>query len=430
MTGIVFLDGDFKPVSAPVDNFTSLIWSSRYYQHGSASAVLPIGKYSAIKGAAYIYNPDNSGCAVVDKVHLSVSDDAAALSGKTLESWFDRRTVRVETKMTGSLETAVRTLVTVNAITPPRAVPHLVLGDIAGYTETIDTSIEAGTKLSDALYTALKPFGMSYSIMLDYEAGEIIFTVVKGLNRRQSQNVNPWAIFSTGFENLRNAEYERLSDDYANYAYVAADDSEYGTVVIAVNESTGADRREIYVPVHATSKREDGTTMSLDEYKNLLASIGVEALAENAIIENANGDIDVTGSLKYGTHYGLGDWCDIIVAEHGLSWDAQITTVDEVYEGGSKRVIPSFGEEAISLKKYISKAAKSSANVTGATSVQYENLDALSTYVKLRDKSGAWIRDSGGNRLFTANEIIGAGVYRSAYSAAEIDRFVEKVLGA
>lgn len=431
MTGLVFLTAALQPASAPIDSLDSLVWLTRYYTPGSFSAKLPASKYINIKNAVYVYNPDNGGCAVFDRKVLTITGDTAEIGGSSLEALLNMRTVLTETKLAGNIETVCRALVTTNALTGARVIPNLALGTAAGHTETVDTVVEAGVRLSDALYAVLRPFGMSYTITLDYTAGTFNFEIVKGLDRTQSQSVNSWAIFSTDFENIKNASYEKIEADYANYAYVTAEDATHGIVVIGVNESTGPDRREIYISSNATSVKADESVMTLNEYKNLLASVGYEALAKNAVTENANGDIDTAGSLEYGVNYSLGDWCDIIVAEHGLSWEAQITALDEVYEKGSKRIIPAFGEELISnLKDFIKKEIKNEPYVSSATSLQYEDLEVLSEYIKLRDANNKVVYDSAGNRVCVENSILGAGVYKSAYKAVQMDNFITTVTGA
>lgn len=358
MTGVIFLDANFAPVSAPVDNFTSLVWSSRYYQHGSFSLTLPASKYAAVKSAVYVYNPDNGGCAILSRIKLLSQNGTVTLGGYLLEALFDKRRVTADTKLNGTLETVIRALVTANAITSPRTVDSLTLGTAIGYTDTTDSAIEAGTKLSDALYTTLKPFGMSYSITLDYAAGTLVFNLVKGLDRTQAQTVNPWATFSTSFENLQNYEYTHNDDDYANFAYVIANDAVLGAVTVEVDQSGTEERRETTVQTSVTSKKSDDTDMTLAEYQAVLASIGAEALYDSKAIDDVTGNIDTAGSLVYHINYNLGDWCDVSAVDAGLSWVTQVTAVDEVYEGGSVRIVPSFGESIENLRGIIRKEIK------------------------------------------------------------------------
>lgn len=358
MTGIVFLDSDFKPMSAPVDNFTSLIWSSKYYQHGSFSLTLPIERYKHIKSAAYVYNPDNGGCAIFSRLNLTSEKGTVTPSGFLLEALLDRRTITTETKLTGDLETAVRALVTACAITAPRAIARLALDTAVGFTDTVDTSIEIGTRLSDALYAILKPFGMSYTITLNYATGTLLFSLVKGLDRTEAQSTNSRAVFSTDFENLQGIEYLHNEDDFANFAYVTGIDSTLGTVTVEVDQSGTSERREMFVNANVSSKKSDDTDMTLAEYQALLASVGAEALANNKAVDDVSGDIDTNGSLKYRTNYNLGDLCDVIAPEQNLSWVAQITGVDEVYEGGGKRIIPAFGDSATDIVGLIKREAK------------------------------------------------------------------------
>ncbi|MHB1153569.1 MAG: siphovirus ReqiPepy6 Gp37-like family protein [Eubacteriales bacterium] len=356
---LIFLDENFNKVSSPIEKFKSLIWSRRYYKHGSFSLILPVSLFRTVKNASYLYNVENGGCAEITGISLSKKLKTVTLTGNLLEALFDRRYALVDTKLVGTnvLETLLRSFITTNAITGARAIPYLSLGTAAGYTISANTAVKQGTKVSDALYDVLKPLYMSYSINLNYSTGLLSANIIRGKDRRQSQSVNSWATFSSSFENLLNYSYERSYIGYANYAYVLANDATHGRVLREVDQTSGAVRREMFI-ISNVSSLVGGTQLSLDAYQSLLSTIGTEALAESRMTETVSGDIDTQGNLKYREHYDLGDWCDIAVPELGLSWEAQITTVDEVYEKDAKRVIPGFGDESLNMKQYIKKEIK------------------------------------------------------------------------
>lgn len=355
---LIFLDASFNPISAPADDYTSCVWTPAYYQHGTFSAELPVSRWGTARIAAYLYNAETGDCGIINSRQVSTPAGYVTIGGYTLEALLDRRVLFANTKLSGNVETAVREFVTSNALSAPRTVQGLNMGDLRGFSEILDTEAQAGERLSDALYAALKPFGMSYAITLDYLNGIAYFTLRKGLDRTQGQTTNTWATFSRSFENLQGCDYSYDDAEYTNFAIVTAEDDTYGVVTVEVDQTGSGERREIFISSSASSKRDDDTTMTKAQFQAMLASIGAEALAENAPAERVAGTVG-EGRLVYGTHYNVGDLCDVMADDIGLSWEARITSADIVYEGGAKRIVPYFGEdEVLNIKKIIAREVK------------------------------------------------------------------------
>ena len=160
----------------------------------------------------------------------------------------------------GNLETKIRALVKKYAIDDStQKVPKLQLGELQGYTESIDTQI-TGEELSVALYSLLNPYGMSWELKYDFENDVIYFNILKGKDRTQDQTENTWATFSTSRENIRSTEYLYDDSDYKNYAYVAGEGEGNNRTVVEVDESHGEKIRALYVDARDLQKAEDDTT--------------------------------------------------------------------------------------------------------------------------------------------------------------------------
>jgi hypothetical protein len=110
--------------------------------------------------------------------------------------------------------------------------------------------------------------------------------------------------------------------------------------------TNGLGRRELYV------EADDG--LSADQ----MAQAGMEALAEYSRVETIGGEVQSSANLVYGESYGLGDLCNLEDASLGISGIARLTQMTTVVENGVIRRIPSFGEQFLSLRQYIARAAK------------------------------------------------------------------------
>lgn len=341
---LIFLGEDFQPVSAPIDKYYSLEWNERYYGSGDFTLHLSTEYLPTVLMAAYIYNNDADEAMLIERVEANDSDRRTLeIGGSSLKGLFKMRVMDKAGTYSGKVEESARQAVTTYAMTGGRAFPLLKLGTLAGYTDTANISNKRGITLYDWLEETLKPFEMSWDLRYDYEANELYFIVYRGLDRTQEQDENTWAIFSTSFENLSLFTYTRNDIDWRNYAIVS---NRTGTASVEVDMTDGRVRRELYI--------EADDELSADQ----MAQAGKEALAEYARVETIGGEVQGGANLVYGESYGLGDLCNLEDASLGISGVARLTQMTTVVENGVIRRIPSFGEQYLSLRQYIARAAK------------------------------------------------------------------------
>ena len=220
---LLFLDIAFTVISPPVDDYRSCVFTPCYYTAGTFSAVLGCDKYIYVKNAAYIYNDETGETGIIESVEYT---DSLAVSGRFLEALFDNRVINNKLNLSGSIDDVVRTLVTRYALTAPRTIFGLSLGETTGFTNNIEVQPEPGETLSGAIRSILTPAEISYACDFDYLNNSIKFRLYKGLDRTQAQTENTWAVFSTDYENLIGSAYKKNRNDYRKYAYVVAEDDE------------------------------------------------------------------------------------------------------------------------------------------------------------------------------------------------------------
>lgn len=355
---LVFKDSNFRNITNPIDDYKSFTWRESWYSAGDFQLHLHPYRFAQVRDAEYLYNQDTDECAIVTNVNYTNEANGKKLqvSGVALESKLNQRTIDIEVVLNGNIEDIVYDIVTQFAMTGDRAIPKLTLAPKKGFSEVYEGTAAEGTQLGTFLYDALKPFEMSYKITYinDTSGGDdiLVFSVEKGLDRTQSQDINTWAIFTTNFENLKNVSYTKIKTDRKNYVYAVGEYDE-SRIVEIVDNTNGGERFELYI--NPTISDEDGDISTLEEYRAVLKQKAVEALEKYNIIENVRGDIDPTGSLKYGVNYNLGDWCDIVVPEINFTWSAQLTGVDHVYESAGYRIVPQFGERTLNTREIIQR---------------------------------------------------------------------------
>lgn len=362
---IMILDENFETLGV-VGVFNSLIWTRRYYEAGAFELHFPASYFNLIQQGKYLFRNDRKELGVIRNPEYEQSDKGqrtAYCKGYFAESLLDNRIIPVTYNKTGTPEDISRDLINKNFINPSdsgRKFPHVVLGKAKG----IGTSVSfqsTGDTMGEKMYSIEQTQEMSHRLAYDYKANTLTFEVWKGLDRRDTQDINSWAVFSDSFYNVKNVTYERNDADFRNYAYVAGEGEGTARTVVEVDGRTdlSEERREIYVDardLRSTYTDDAGTehTYSVSEYKSLLYQRGLEKLSEYSIIETVNSDVDAGANLVYMTDFDLGDLCTYQNKEMGIECAKRITEIQEVYEGSKQTLNVTFGtDSSTSITKLI-----------------------------------------------------------------------------
>lgn len=354
---ITFYDSQFGAISSPIDTFESLIWTERWYEPGSFRLALPASHFLQANDAAFVYNRDVQNYMIIDEIEVDSDAKIMTITGSSLESLFDWRVMYNPTYYTAHVEDTARAYVTIfatNSVMPTLAFVNtpITLAAAKNYTESANIQTKAGILLSDAIRYIYKPLGWTYTLKRGAGAG-LIFNTVKGLDRSGIQTTNQRAMFFSSKGDIENVVYTKNKKDYHNYVFMRttwnydkSTETANGTRSREYNGAlSGEERRFIYLTGEA-----DYTTIQMD-------SLCKTELLKYPVSENITGEISPNCSLVYGTDYALGDWCDVVINETRLAYNAQITAVDRVYEKGNKKIIPVFGEEKLNPRRFIKREA-------------------------------------------------------------------------
>lgn len=216
--------------------------------------------------------------------------------------------------------------------------------------------------------------GLGWHVDIDVQAKQFVFTVAEGRDLTVNQSALPPAIFSPEFGTLRQLGYTESDINYRNTSIVAGQGEGTDRRVIETGESSGYDRYELFVDARDVSEETDAETPQPRPVADIEADLrnrGQQKLAEYESEVYLEGQIATPvkrydtkastsfptqfqpmetytrklrrGSLVYEVDYDLGDIVTLQNKEWGVTVDARITEMKEIYEAGNYRIEASFG---------------------------------------------------------------------------------------
>lgn len=337
-TQVLTLDKDFQLVSylSPI----SLQWIRRYYDF--SEFMLTINAYEYRNTMQYVFRDDRRQLMIIQKIEYfdNVAEgQVIQLSGYSFEFVLNDRVVYPRVKKTMKIEEFAFWLFDNFKTEYP-----IVKGAIKGGSASI-TMQESNEELGSKLFDMLETQEMSWKIDFDMITNKLTFEVWQGLDRTQSQNKNPFVVFSSGFENIHDIIVNIDKSNFKNYAIVVGNGSyeDGNQIAIAIDRvQPGEIMHQLYVD--ATADNFDAESQTLDQFVQSLVQKGLEALDEHKFINELEFSAD-NNSFYYLKDYDLGDKCDIIIDEIGQSYETRIIEVYETIEQGVMSVELTFGEK-------------------------------------------------------------------------------------
>lgn len=351
---LIVLDKNFETLGS-IPLFRTLIWVRRYEKLGYFELYTSREYFDLMNSGEYLYRNDADELGVIDEVNYSQDENGsreAYAKGNFAEALLADLVIERMVTLNGNIEIVMRNLVTRTAISPSdndRVISHLRLGAITGIEGTLNTQT-TGDNLSEKLYEIGNTQEISHRIRFDYLTNDLIFEVWKGKDRRDSQDVNSWAVFSNSFRNIKNVVYNRNSANYKNFAYVAGEGEGAERVFVEVDVRVDRleKRRELFVDARdLRSEDGSGNKLTSEQYHQLLIQRGKEKLAEYRKVETVNSGIDPNANLVYKKDFDLGDYCTYVNTEINIATDQRITEAMETYEGSSTCLDIIFGTDEV-----------------------------------------------------------------------------------
>ncbi len=206
--------------------------------------------------------------------------------------------------------------------------------------------------LADELIEISKASGLGWDVILDFQQKKWIFDVYEGRNLTVNQTENPPVIFSPQFESLKQLSFVESDYNYKNFGYIAGQGEGADRRVVTVGETEGLSRIETFIDSRDISEQ-DENQQALPEAEIIakLQQRGQQKLSEFAEEFFLEGQVLTNSPFVYEKDYDLGDIVTIQNREWGVTRDARITEIKEIYEPRGFQIEATFGESRPTLVK-------------------------------------------------------------------------------
>lgn len=329
-----------------IDNFSSVIVTSRYYEAGDFEIYLKASSKNLELLQPDHYIKYNDFVGIIETINITTDLEQGnylTAGGRDLKSILDRRIVWQQTNLYTTAEAGIRSLINDNVISPAisdRAIKNFILSDAKGYTDPINLQV-TGDTLYETIINICKAYNYGWQITLN-DSNQFVFELYKGTDRSYGQSSNNYVVFSPEFENISSTNYTKDKQGLRNVALIAGEGEGLDRITQTTGSASGLNRRELYVDARDISqnKGNDGEITDAD-YKKLLLERGGEQLAERMATESFEGDVNTNYVYNLNDDYYLGD---IVTAvnEYGIAADTRIIEIIQNESNTGYSVIPTF----------------------------------------------------------------------------------------
>lgn len=252
-----------------VDVFYSFIWSDRYLGYGDFELVVPATtKYlDLIQQDYYLSINESEHVMIVEEIAIESDADNGnelKITGRSLESILERRIIWGQKSLSGSFQSAIKSLLVDSLISPK--IPERRIDNFK-FQETDDERITEltveGQYTGDVLYDVVKSLcakeNVGFKVVLDAKYN-FVFSLYAGIDRSYEQTDNDYVAFSSKFENLLSSNYIKSKKLVKNVSLVAGEGEGATRKTLAVGEASGMDRREMFTDANDISSKVSDTS--------------------------------------------------------------------------------------------------------------------------------------------------------------------------
>lgn len=349
-----------------IDDFQSLSWTAQYHGVGGFTLGVPLTGEMLLftRVGNVIVKGDEAGC--ITRTSYSVNQagvEVITACGVSLLNYLSKRIIWDTLHYSGAAEGLIRKMVGDNAIScvEKRVIPHLVLGDACGASETVSMQLSYDNLL-EAVIGICDTYMLGMRMDLNILEKEITFCLYQGTDRSLLQNDTAPCVFSRLFENVSRQTYSYDTADCKNTGLVAGEgDGELRKKVLIEGDESGLNRAEVFIDARDLSsvKYENGRPAAIteQEYTELLRNRGEAKLAQFTAAESVDCDVSSTAAV-YKKDYFLGDIVTVLDPKWDMAVNVRVTEVTETYENGIAAIQPVFGNQQLNLIEKIKREVK------------------------------------------------------------------------
>ena len=338
-----------------IDNYESMFFNRSW--HGIGAIELRINRYkkyadTLLKNNLILIGNDLNKVFIIKHREIELDEN-----GKITENWLvkgyalksivaQRITMPpVHTaydNKSGSAETVMKHYVNTNLVNPVdgrRKIPQLVIAPDMQRGSNISYSSRF-KNLAEEMSIISLDSGLGWDVTLDIDNKLWVFDVLQGRNLIASQSTLPPVIFSPQFESLKSLQYVQSELNYKNVAIVAGQGEGIERRVIEVGNYSAINRHEVFIDARDVAEVDDNEQpIPVNQIVQALTDRGQQQLNELLQEEYLEGQILTNSPFKYERDYDCGDMTTVQNIDWGITMDARITDIKEIYETGNPMAV-------------------------------------------------------------------------------------------
>ena len=341
----IILDNNFNRI-AMIDDFISLIWTSRYYSVGDFELCADISRADVLQTGYYVTRQgDDEHLGIIESVKYQHNEDMQEMiiaTGRFLPAILARRVIASQTQVSGTIANAIQTLINDNAINPTiaaRRINGLTFSSSVTSAATMDAQY-TGENLLSTIESICETYSIGFDCMLTANNG-FNFSLYEGVDRSYNQSVNPYIVFSDKYDNLLTSEYTQDFKDYTTDVLVGGEGEGMSRTMVWSAKQSQSDLNRYEKFLNAQNAVTNENIITQETYEKQLQGLGLEQVT--AYTTAFTGEVDFSG-VTFGVDLNVGDIVTIENARWGMFINSRlIEVIESVGENGVYTAVPTFG---------------------------------------------------------------------------------------
>lgn len=330
-----------------IDFFSSLRWRRKYYEAGEFELHIPLNSQTEkyLKKDNLIIRDDAIEVGIIESFTINDAGDDGVeviIYGRFLSSILDRRIIKSKINFSGKILLGERKIL--NEMTP---FSKLLISEATLDSDSVVFQVSY-KNVYEYLVTLAKISSIAHRISVDIPNKKMIYENYQGLDRTETQSINPRYEFSEDKSNIDVADYTYSAKTEKNYVLVGGQGEDKNRIMVEVTSGNNKDfdLRETFVD----AKSENQGDLTLAQYKETLKTKGSEKLVESTET------LEVTVYADdYKKLWDLGDIVNIKKESWGIVMKQRITEIEETIENNNQKIFATFGTPLLKILRLIIK---------------------------------------------------------------------------
>ncbi|MBS5806408.1 MAG: siphovirus ReqiPepy6 Gp37-like family protein [Firmicutes bacterium] len=318
-----------------IDFFSSLRWRRKYYESGEFELHIPLNSQTEkyLKKDNLIIRDDAIEVGIIESFTINDAGDDGVeviIYGRFLSSILDRRIIKSKINFSGKILLGERKIL--NEMTP---FSKLLISEATLDSDSVVFQVSY-KNVYEYLVTLAKISSIAHRISVDIPNKKMIYENYQGLDRTETQSINPRYEFSEDKSNIDVVDYTYSAKTEKNYVLVGGQGEDKNRIMVEVTSGNNKDfdLRETFVD----AKSENQGDLTLAQYKETLKTKGSEKLVESTET------LEVTVYADdYKKLWDLGDIVNIKKESWGIVMKQRITEIEETIENNNQKIFATFG---------------------------------------------------------------------------------------